>query len=328
MSTIVSPLPNAPQASAGAEANLAAALIAAQRAGGLSTQRVAVVDDAGAWTASELESATARAAGALRARGLEHGDRVAIALPPGRAWLQAFLGIVHAGGIAVPVDPDGPGRAIGAYLEEVGIAAVVTDRAVPAPAVLIHPRELDRGSRAAVAPVAGDDCAFLIATSGSTGRPKGVMHAHGPSVRPGYVRSVLAVGPDDRVLSASAGFSALGLFIGILRPLASGACVVLSARRPTPRSIIAAVASGGVTVLSAVPTLWAQIAAFLERRPEHAAPIARLRHAVASGEPLAASVAQRLWKTTGTALLDGYGSAECGDIVIGHRPGQHADGLG
>ena len=316
-----------PPSSMRAEANLAAALIAAQYAAG-SAARTVVVDDSGEWTAGELEAATARAAGALRARGLGRGDRVAIGLRPGRAWLQAFLGTVQAGGIAVPVDPDGPVGPIGAFLEGVAPAALVTDRAAPAPVEPIHPAELDGGAPGPLVPVAADDCAFMIATSGSTGRPKGVMHAHGPSLRPGYVQTVLGVGPDDRVLSASAGFSALGLFIGILRPLAAGACVVLSARRPTARSIIAAVDRGHATVVSAVPTFWAQIAAFLERHPEHAAPIARLRHAVSSGEPLAPSVARRLRATTGTELLDGYGSAECGDIVIGHRPGEVADGLG
>ena len=139
---------------------------------------------------------------------------------------------------------------------------------------------------------------------------------------------MLGVGGRDRVLSASAGFSALGLFIGILRPLASGACVVMSARRPTVRAIVTTLRDADVTVLSAVPTFWAQLAAFLERHPAHAGVVARLARAVSSGEPLPPSVALRIRDVVGVELLDGYGSAECGDIVIGHRQGGAPEGLG
>ena len=308
-------------------ANLASALIAAQRAAG-PCGRPAVIDDAGCWSVAELESAITAAAGALTRFGIRRGDRVAVALPPGRAWLQAFLGTVHLGAVAVPVDPD-DGLRLARFLEDVRPAALVTDRDPPVRGLAsIRSTQLDSDDAPPVAAVAPDDCAFLVGTSGSTGRPKGVMHAHGPAARPGYVKSVLAIGPGDRVLAASAGFTALGLFIGILRPLAAGACVVLSGRRPTPRAVIAAVAAADVTMLAAVPTFWAQLAVFLERHPDQRGPIAWLRRAVASGERLPAAVARRLHATTGVELLDGFGSAECGDIVIGRRSGESPRGVG
>jgi acyl-coenzyme A synthetase/AMP-(fatty) acid ligase len=77
-----------------------------------------------------------------------------------------------------------------------------------------------------------------------------------------------------------------------------------------------------------VPTAWAQLVAFLERHPEQRGPIARLRRAVASGEQLPAAVAGRLRAVAGVELLDCFGSAECGDIVIGRRPGEPLRGVG
>ena len=272
-------------------ANLAPALIAAQRAGG-PCGRPAVIDDAGFWSVAELESAITAAAGALARFGIRRGDRVAVALPPGRAWLQAFLGTVHLGAIAVPVDP-ADGLHLGRFLEDVRPAVFVTDRDPPVRGLAsIRSTQLDSDDAPPVAAVAPDDCAFLVGTSGSTGRPKGVMHAHGPAAKPGYVQRMLEIGPGDRVLAASAGFTALGLFIGILRPLAAGACVVLSGRRPTPRAVDRRSrcrgrddAGGGADVLGAARRL-------PRAASEQRGPIAGLRRAVASGERLPAAVAR------------------------------------
>ncbi len=309
------------------ESNLSTAVIAALHTAGPRCRPVAI-DDAGSWTVDQLHDAVSRAAGSLRACGVARGDRVVVALTPGLAWLQAFLGAVHLGAIAVPIDPNDHGHGLTAFLDDLDPSLVVGQDDARWPAAWIRPADLDRGAPIPAAAVAPGDCAFVIATSGSTGRPKGVMHAHGPASAPGYLRSALGVGGGDRVLSASAGFSALGLFIGILRPLASGACVVMSGRRPTVRAIVATLRDAGVTVLSAVPTFWAQLAAFLEHHPVHADVVARLSRAISSGEPLPPSVARRLRDVTGAELADGYGSAECGDIVIGHRRGEIPDGLG
>ena len=171
-------------------ANLASAVIAAQRAGG-PCGRPAVIDDAGCWSVAELESAITAAAGALDRIGIRGGDRVAVALPPGRAWLQAFLGTVHLGAVAVPVDPD-DGVRLARFLEDVRPAALVIDRDPPVrDLACIRSTQLGTCGAAPVAAVAPDDCAFLVGTSGSTGRAKGVMHAHGPAAEPGYVQRVL-----------------------------------------------------------------------------------------------------------------------------------------
>jgi acyl-coenzyme A synthetase/AMP-(fatty) acid ligase len=307
-------------------ANLAGAVVTALGAAG-SRARPAAIDDTGSWTAGRLAVAAARAAGALHAHGVTRGDRVVIALPPGRPWLQAFLGAVHLGAIAVPVDPAASGP-VGVFVADLDPALVVAEVHTHWPVPRIGAAELDRHEPVPATPVAPRDCAFVIATSGSTGRPKGVMHAHGAASRPGYARDVLGIGPADRVMSASGGHSALGLFIGILRPLAAGASVVMTARRPTVRSIVATLRDADVTVLSAVPTFWAQLATFLERHPDYVDALAGLRCAISSGEPLPPSVARRLRAVSGAQLVDGYGSGECGDIVIGQRPGEPLDGLG
>src|SRR3954451_6627340 len=53
---------------------------------------------------AELDAAVDRAAAGYAARGLAPGDRVAVQLPNGVAWLLAALGALRAGLVVVPVD--------------------------------------------------------------------------------------------------------------------------------------------------------------------------------------------------------------------------------
>jgi acyl-coenzyme A synthetase/AMP-(fatty) acid ligase len=97
--------------------------------------------------------------------------------------------------------------------------------------------------------------------------------------------------------------------------------VILSARRPTPRSVLALMRRHGVTTLAAVPTFWAQLATFLDRHPDPAA-LGSLRLAISAGENLPASVAQRVRGAIGVDLLEGLGCSECSTMIFCTRPGE------
>jgi acyl-coenzyme A synthetase/AMP-(fatty) acid ligase len=284
--------------------------------------REAVVDEHGRWTFDDLDAAVRRAAGGLRAAGVTPGDRVLVALRDGRPWVQAFLGAAALGAVAVPADPTEPER-LAALAEDCEPAVVVSAEEEPPPGRTVHPGELDAGEPAEVADVAPDDLAYLIYSSGSTGRPKGVMHGHG-DMRTGiatYAREVLGLGPGDRCHSMARLFTSLGFGNGFFRVIGSGATAVLTAPRPSPRGVLETVAREKVTVLSAVPTFWLQLARFLERHPDPAA-LATVRVAVSSGDSLPGAVAERLREVTGVELIEGLGCSECSNIVISTRPGE------
>ena len=231
--------------------------------------REAVVNERGRWTFAELEDAARRAAGGLRDAGVAPGDRVLVALRDGRPWVQAFLGAAALGAVAVPADPTEPER-LALLAEDCEPAVVVSAEEEPPPGRAIRPEELDAGAPADVADVGPDDLAYLIYSSGSTGRPKGVMHGHG-DMETGiatYAAEVLGLGPGDRCHSMARLFTSLGFGNGFFRVIGSGATAVLTAPRPSPRGVLETVAREGVTVLSAVPTFWLQLARFLERHPD------------------------------------------------------------
>ena len=288
---------------------------------------LAVIDDAGQWTYDELAEGAARSAGALHTAGVRRGDRIAVILPEERAWCAAFLGAAWLGAVAAPLEPSGRHSLTTLEDLEPAVAVCGPDEQLPTGVRRIDPSDLERGTPRPVASVHPEDLAYMIFSSGSTGRPKGAMHAHRDlrTSIDGYATEILALRPGDRCHSVARLFASLGFGNGFFRPLGRGATCIYSAVRPTVRSVLSTVERHGVTVLSGVPTFWAQLATFLQRHPEPGA-LAGVRLAVSSGDALPARVGQRIRDVTGLELIEGLGCSECSNIVISTRPGEPMPG--
>lgn len=139
----------------------------------------------------ELHDAALRIAGALRARGVQPGDRVAIFMKNVPDYLIAQYGIWYAGAAAVPINAKlhvreaawiienaganlafaTPGLASGLAGEAAGCRVVTTGGADWQDCLAAKPLE---------GPWQRDpqDLAWLFYTSGTTGRPKGVIITH------------------------------------------------------------------------------------------------------------------------------------------------------
>ncbi|MGD9572741.1 MAG: LLM class flavin-dependent oxidoreductase [Thermoleophilia bacterium] len=303
-------------------------LLAGRHAEGGLGDAPAAVDENGTWTFAQLDAASARGAGALAAAGVRRGDRVIVALRDGRPWLAAFLGAARMGAVPVPVDPAAGAERLADLAADCEPAAIAGADDLEAPAGFrrVTPAELEAGAAAPVCPVHPEDLAYLVYSSGSTGRPKGAMHAH-RDMRTGietYAREVLALGPGDRCHSMARLFTSLGFGNGFFRVLGSGATAVLTGARPSPRGVLETVRREDVTVLTAVPTFWAQLARFLERHPDPGA-LAGVRLAVSSGDSLPPPVAARLREAAGLDLVEGLGCSECSNVVISTRPGERPE---
>ncbi|GHJ15497.1 non-ribosomal peptide synthetase [Micromonospora sp. AKA38] len=148
--------------------------------------REAVIGVDGRLTYAELDDVTDRLAGLLAARGAGPERTVGVLLPRSVDLVVAILGILKAGAVYVPFDPEQPAQRLARIADSAELVTMVTHvdllDSVPATAGG-QPVVLDRVTwselpRTAPVELHPDNLAYVIFTSGSTGLPKGVEVSH------------------------------------------------------------------------------------------------------------------------------------------------------
>ncbi len=165
--------------------------------------------------------------------GLGRGACVAIRLPRTEWAIVAMLGILKAGGVYVPLDPESPARRLEHIVRETGARIVLAGGDRP-PLGLEGVSELDIVTLAQQ-PVTGDRCppdaggddlAYIMYTSGSTGVPKGALIEQRAIVRLVRNTNYVTIAPSDRIAQAgSIAFDACTF--EIWGALLNGACVTI-----------------------------------------------------------------------------------------------------
>ena len=246
----------------------------------------ALIDRLGTLDHAGLETAVGTLAGALRAQGLRHGDRVASWLAKTRLTCLLPLAAARAGLIHVPVNPVLK-RAQAAHIladsgaslliAGAGRAATLEPGDRPDGCALLIEEDAGLLDMADSLPPSNWDAGELVAilyTSGSTGRPKGVMLSHANLWLGAIsVAHYLRLTPQDRTLCVLPFAFDYGQN-QLLSTWAAGACVI-PLDYLTPRDVIRAVGRHDVTTLAGVPPLWVQLVE-AEWPPETAARLKRL----------------------------------------------------
>jgi fatty-acyl-CoA synthase len=167
-------------------------------------ERTAVVQGDRRYTYAELGERAARLAAALRAKGLEKGDRVAVLCPNSPAILEAHYGVPAAEGILVTINTRLSAGEVEYIIGDCEPKLVIVDREleelVPddAPKLVVHdtgeegdPYEdflAEAEDAEPIGPWEGDedDPISINYTSGTTGKPKGAVYTH----RGAYLRAL------------------------------------------------------------------------------------------------------------------------------------------
>lgn len=265
-------------------------------------------------TYRELERRANQLAHLLRARGIGHGDRVAMALPRSAEVYVTLLGILKSGAAYVPLDPSTPPERAAGIIADAGAPLLVTSSALAnrflacAPACVVLDADAEelarqpatRLTRAQTGAGPTDTC-YVIFTSGSTGKPKGVEVEHRQVCH--LVRAegrLFAVTANDRVFQAfSIAFDAsveevwLAFFAGAT--LVVGTTEMLQAG-PGLSEILT---HAQVTVLSCAPTLLSMMEA----------DVPSVRLLILGGEACPGHLVQR-WARAGRRFVNSYGPTE------------------
>lgn len=153
------------------------------------------------WTFTGFFAEADAAAAALQARGIGHGDRVALAMRNYPEWMAAFAAVVSIGATVVPLNSWGTPADIAFGLEDSGASLVLCDEqryrglaadypALAREAIIARPDDPanpqgwpqvlapHRGAAAPAVACSGDDIAMIMYTSGTSGRPKGAVSTH------------------------------------------------------------------------------------------------------------------------------------------------------
>jgi malonyl-CoA/methylmalonyl-CoA synthetase len=255
----------------------------------------------------DLVDGAAAAAGALIARGVEPGDRVALKAPKSPQAVMVYLGALKAGAVFLPLNTAYTDHEVDYFIGDAQPRVFIQDPVE----FLEQAREappLDRSvARAAT------DLACLIYTSGTTGRSKGAMLTHGAlAANARALCQAWAYSRDDVLLHALPIFHVHGLFISMHCAFLTGSAMIWLAKFDD-----AQVMEGlkTATVMMGVPTFYTRL---LDNPAFDAAAAANIRVFISGSAPLLESTFDEFERRTGKRLLERYGMSEA--VVITSNP--------
>ena len=281
-------------------------------------QAIAVKFDAQTLSYGELDSQANRLAHALIARGVGPEVRVAIAMPRSAESLVAFLAVMKAGGVYVPLDIEYPRDRLLYMMQDSRAQLLLTHSSalqqLPIPEgldTLAIDRTEDWADYRDTAPdvkLDGDNLAYVIYTSGSTGMPKGVAVSHGP-----LVAHIIATGeryetsPADCELHFMS-FAFDGSHEGWMHPLINGASVLVRDDSLwLPEYTYAQMHRHNVTMAVFPPVYLQQLAEHAERDGNPP----KVRVYCFGGDAVAQASYDLAWRALKpTYLFNGYGPTE------------------
>ncbi len=267
------------------------------------------------WSHRDAAEVAARRAGALRAAGIQRGDRVAVMCSNRAELLETFLGCGWLGAVCVPINVASMGPQIEYYLSNSGAKLLVIEKEfvgrtkIGVTSWVVGDSYPPSGQSIAPADVQPQETLAILYTSGTTGPAKGVECPHAQYYWWGRnTAEILGVGAGDVLCTT------LPLFhINALNTFAQASlagCRAVFEPRFSASGFWAAMRAADATV---VYLLGAMVPILLAQPPGDAERAHRIRIGLGPGVPPAALDEFR--RRTGIALLEGYGSTETNFVI-------------
>jgi acyl-coenzyme A synthetase/AMP-(fatty) acid ligase len=272
------------------------------------------------WTFGQVAEASARAAGALAARGVGRGDVVMTLIGNRPEWVLTMLACFRIGAVVLPCTEQLRAADLRTRLGVAHPRLVVCDErnagvlgeAAPDADVLLVPGgELTAAEPVPAVELDPEDPCLVTFTSGTAGEPKAVLHGqrylsgqrvqaeHWLAPRPGRLSWCTAASGWSK--------SARNVFIA---PWLRGAAALLHDARFDPQERLELLERERVDTLCMAPTEYRVIAKRATLRP-----FPDLHGLVAAGEALNPEVLRAWHEATGLWIRDGYGQTETGQLT-------------
>jgi long-chain acyl-CoA synthetase len=281
-------------------------------------------------TYAALNASCDAVARGLLAKGLKQGDRVGIMSQNSAPLISAYLGIMRAGMVAVPISFKLARETVEYIIRDADLRAVFHDhdRAALVPNHLLsidfdnadgYAALLDYGPFTAFEPK-GRDIATILYTSGSTGMPKGVLLSHESQMWALDAAARTGDRSHHRYIVAAPMFH-MNATISVKTALHAGASMVLLPLFDA-RLYAQAIAKYRVTWLTSVPTMMAMLAR--ERDLLAELDFSSVTNVMMGSAPLTKALVEKVQSIfPGAAISNAYGTTEAGPGVFGPHP----DGL-
>jgi malonyl-CoA/methylmalonyl-CoA synthetase len=274
----------------------------------------------------ELLGSSASWAAALRERGVQVGDRVAVQVDKSLEAIVLYTACLRIGAVYLPINTANTPHEVDYYLRDAEPrVAVVRPADLPALAPIAEAagvtdlHTLGAGGEGSLTELArrfsvpievrpelpADALAAILYTSGTTGRPKGALLSRGNlGSNAATLADLWRFSPDDVLLHALPLFHVHGLFVGVNVTLASRSSLLLQGGFDAARVLESLPRA---TVFMGVPTFYTRL---LQVSGLDRASTAHMRLFVSGSAPLAPDTHHEFERRTGHVILERYGMTE------------------
>ena len=303
-----------------------------------SPEAVALAEEGKRVRYGELNERANRIGHYLRERGVGPEVKVGLCVERGVELVCGILGVLKAGGVYVPLDPEYPAERLSYMLKDSGATMVLRPAGLMGQLekketggirdICLADANMEIESQSRENPeknVNGENLAYVIYTSGSTGRPKGVgVTQTGLAERAHSLGKEYGLQGQDRLLQyVSPSFDAFGEELFPLL-LCGGALVLQKDVKLLPSDeMLELIEREQITVLHIPPGYWGELEKHMTRTGRKISSSVRLL--ITGGEAVYGEQAERWIAATGTELCTAYGPTETTITATMHRRSQREE---